>query len=230
LIGDETASYIILGGTALGYVMGAAIGGYLGSKADTPAQKYYLIGGAAIATAVYALITLRFAPHTRAYQPVSPLEQREFEKAKCDVYPDDVRKALAKYQSTVAAWPGIIIESNFQEYEDKVEVVFLFEHHYYDWLEDFSIQREKIFLSPRGEGLFQTSWFLKKDANLSEFKKSASPGNLAIVYGMPEKIEDNIVVLKCNYIRVIDKQWYRMDVLDYGREGEPGEVKKIPLR
>ncbi len=169
-------------------------------------------------------------PGSRDYRPISAWEQAEFEKAKRDVYPDDVRKDVTKYQSVVVAWPGIILQSEVHEREDNIEIVFLLEHHYYDWIEDFSIQRARIFLSPRGEGLFQTSWYLRKEANLSDARKAAAPGNLAIVYGIPERTEDSIMILKSSYVRGIDKEWYTTDVLDYGREGEPGELKQVPLR
>jgi len=162
-------------------------------------------------------------PHTGEYQPISDWEQTEFDKARRDVYPNDVRENLDHYESTMVAWPGIIQESTIEEREESIEATFVLEHHYYDWLEDFSIQREKIFLSPRGEGLFKTSWLLKKDADLAEIREASAPGNLAIVYGIPERMEGDVVVVRSSYIRAIDKQWYTTEILDYGRSDETEE-------
>ena len=162
-------------------------------------------------------------PHTSDYQPISDWEQTEFDKARRDVYPDDVRENLEQYESTVVAWPGIILESTIEEREEDIEVTFVLEHHYYDWLEDYSVQREKIFLSPRGEGLFKTSWLLKKDADLAEIREASGPGNLAIVYGIPERMDADAVVVKSTYVRAIDEQWYTTEMLDYGRSGETEE-------
>lgn len=159
-------------------------------------------------------------PHSRDYRPCSDWEQREFDRARRDVYPDDVRRNLEQHKSTVVAWPGIIVESTFDVGEDGIDEFFLLEHHYYDWIEDFSVQRETIFLSPRGEGLFKTSWALKRDADLEELREVSAPGNLAIVYGIPERIEGNVIVLRSTYIRGIDKQWYTTQALDYGRLDE----------
>lgn len=162
-------------------------------------------------------------PHTRDYQPISDWEQTEFDRAERDVYPDDVRENPEDYESTVVAWPGTILESTIEEREDNIEAIFLLEHHYYDWLEDFSIQREKVFLSPRGEGLFTTSCLLKKDADLAEIRDASAPENMAIVYGTPDRIEDDVVVVKSTYIRAIDRQWYTTEILDYGRLDETEE-------
>jgi hypothetical protein len=159
-------------------------------------------------------------PHTNDYQPISDWEQREFDEASRDVYPDDVRENLEQYESTVVAWPGIILESTIEEREEDIEVVLLLEHHYYDWLEDYSVQRERIFLSPRGEGLFKTSWSLKKDADLDEIREVSGPGDLAIVYGRPERIEGDMVLVRSTYVRAIDRQWYTTEILDYGRSDE----------
>jgi hypothetical protein len=160
-------------------------------------------------------------PHTRAYQPVSSWEKQVFDRADRNIFPDDVNKSLADYENAVVAWPGIILENKFVEHSDQIEIQFVLEHHYYDWLEDFSVQREKIFLSPRGEGLFRTSWFIKKESNIEEMKKFSSAGNLIIVYGTPTQVDDDkSILLKCIYMRGIDKQWYRTDMLDYGRPGQ----------
>ncbi|MDC4204579.1 MAG: hypothetical protein MPW14_07480 [Candidatus Manganitrophus sp.] len=177
------------------------------------------------------LFLLAGCPHTNYYQPVSSWEKQASDRANRNVFPDDVRNDLAGNSSTVVAWPGVVLNSEFIEHPDNIEVQFVLEHHYYDWLEDHSVQKEKIFLSPRGEGQFKTSWFVKKESNTDEMRKAASPGNLVIVYGTPERVnDDRSISLKSVYIRGIDKQWYRTDVLDYGRPGEPGKVINVPLR
>lgn len=165
-------------------------------------------------------------PGSRAYRPVSAWEQQAFDHANRNIFPDDVRASLANYQYSTIAWPGIILENKFIDHPDAIEIQFVLEHHYFDWIEDFGMQRERIFLSPRGEGVFRTSWFIKKGANLEDMKKFSSAENLVIVYGMPTKVnDDKSITVRCTYMRGIDKQWYRTDMLDYGRPGQP--VKTI---
>ena len=181
------------------------------------------------------LISLLFlvigCPHTGSYRPVSSWENQAFDRANRNVFPDDVRNDLASNRDTLVAWPGVVLSSEFVDHPDNIEVRFVFEHHYYDWLEDSSIQKEKLFLSPRGEGQFRTSWFLKKESNIEEMRKAAGAGNLVIVYGTPERInDDRSIYLKSVYIRGIEKQWFRTDVLDYGRPGQPAKLINVPLR
>ena len=171
-------------------------------------------------------------PHTSYYKPVSSWEKKSYERASRDIFPEDVKGSLATYHDTVVAWPGIIIENKFVENQDDVEIQYTLEHHYYDWLEDFSIQKEKIFLSPKGEGIFRTFWKIKKEPDsIEEMKNVSVPGNLIIVYGIPDLVnEDGSITLKSIYIRIIEKKWYRTDILNYGRPGQPVSLKKVPFQ
>lgn len=167
-----------------------------------------------------------FVPHTEPYQPCSEWEIEEYRKANVYVFPDDIRDSLYKYKATVIAWPGIIQSHNFTPCEDRVDLELIVEHHYYDWLEDFSIQREKIFLSPRGEGLFYAIWPLKKDVDIEEFDKHDLNGDLVIVYGYPDTIfSDSTIMIRSTYIRSFPENYFRTDIMDYGRVYEP--VEKI---
>jgi hypothetical protein len=175
-----------------------------------------------LAVAASLLCLLSGCPGSRYYRPVSSWEKQVFDQAKKGIYPDDVRAAPTDYHDTIVAWTGIILENKFIDHPDAIEIQFVLEHHYYDWIEDFGAQREKIFLSPRGEGLFRTSWFIKKESNVEEMKKFASAGNLIIVYGTPSQVNDDTSILvKSSYVRGIDKQLFRTDILDYGRLGKP---------
>jgi hypothetical protein len=158
-----------------------------------------------------------FIQGTAYYQPISDWEQSEFDKADFSVYPDDVREDISKYQSTILAWPGIVVESELNEYDTYFEGIYLLEHHYYDWLEDISPFPEKIWLSPRGEGFFKTSWEYNKEGPVSELEEIGEPGVLLIVYGKAISIEDDIIELETSYIRAIRKQFYTTERLDYGR-------------
>ena len=154
---------------------------------------------------------------TRMYQPISDWEQSEFDKADFSVYPDDVRGDISKYQNTTLAWPGIVVESELHEYDTYIEVTYLLEHHYYDWLEDISPHTEWIWLSPRGEGFFRTSWEFNKEEPLSEIQEISKPGVLLIVYGKAISVEDDIIEMEASYIRSILEQFYTTEKMDYGR-------------
>jgi hypothetical protein len=162
-------------------------------------------------------------PGSRYYEPASEWERREFERADRYVYPDDVRQDPEQYPSATVAWPGVIVDSTFHEEEEGMEAVLLLEHHYFDWIEDFGAQPERFFLSPRGEGAFKASWSLEQGAAARQLRDAARPGNLAIVYGVPNGIEGDAVNLKSVYVRIIDQACYTTEILDYGRLDETGE-------
>jgi hypothetical protein len=70
----------------------------------------------------------------------------------------------------MVAWTGLIKEVDVVQTEDGPDVVYVLQHHYYDWIEDFGQQREIILLSPRGEGKFKTTSSLKKDITAADLE------------------------------------------------------------
>ncbi len=165
-------------------------------------------------------------PGSRHYKPVSEWEENAFNKAEREIYPDDVRRDIASHDSSRVAWPGIILSATHVNTDSTLEVRFLVEHHYYDWIEDFSIQQERIFLSPQGEGLFATTWQLKSDSDTAKIAESV--GNMIIVYGIPTAVKDSVIEVRAYYVRAIDSLWFATDIMDYGRPGEPIKVLRIP--
>ncbi|HEY79377.1 MAG TPA: hypothetical protein G4O09_09720 [Dehalococcoidia bacterium] len=158
---------------------------------------------------------------SRSYEPISEWEQREYDKANRYIYPDDVREDITKYLSVTIAWTGVIKESTVYQTDEGPDIYDLLEHHYYDWIEDFGAQQERILLSPRGEGLFKTKWCVTKETTQAELDEMTEPGKLLIVYGKPQAMENDIIIVEASYIRDIGKEWYTTEILDYGRLDEP---------
>jgi len=184
-------------------------------------KKYNIALTTIILIVIIALISscggAPLLPGSRLYQPISDWEKREFDKANRSIYPDDIRKDLTSYKSSTIAWAGIVKQTEVLKVEGGTAFYFTLEHHYFDWIEDFGIQRERIFLSPKGEGLFKTSWGLTQDVPQSEIEEIKSPGYLLIVYGQPTEIQDKTVVIEASYIRGISKKLYTTERMDYGR-------------
>ena len=170
-------------------------------------------------------LLLSGCPHSKKYRGLSEVEQDQFNKANRDIYPNDVRNNIQHFQSDKVAWPGLITEAKWMEKDGTFATKFLIEHHYYDWILDYSIQKGKIFLSPRGEGSFATVCPSRPD---QETIVTTAPANLLIVYGMPEKVEEGIVFVTCDYANFIKREWVRTDWFDYGRPGEPVKGLNVP--
>jgi hypothetical protein len=160
-------------------------------------------------------------PGTQLYKPLPKWERQFFEKASRDIYPNDVRKSPEKYEKTLVVWTGIIKSIN-NDTENGYQIArFTIEHHYFDWIEDRGIQREKYFLSPRGEGLYALAWRVDTQED-KLFRQQFAVDDMMIAYGYPSMIKDELIgFYPTQNIRSIKPKWYSTDVLDYGRPGEP---------
>jgi hypothetical protein len=159
------------------------------------------------------------------YRAASKPESAEMKKDMLDVYPGDIRRNLELYTNAGVGWAGIILRTEAETGADGlIHAVTTFEHHYFDWEEDCHFGGVQLNISPRGEGLFRTDWVLRRknaEAGGAAAESFASPGKLAIVYGVPEKVENGTVVLRYRFLRVVDADDYNTNRFDYGRFGEP---------
>jgi hypothetical protein len=163
-------------------------------------------------------------PGSQSYKPLPKWERQFFQKAKRDIYPNDVRKSPKTYENTLVVWPGIIKSITIDTKNGSQIARFTIEHHYFDWIEDHGIQREKYFLSPRGEGLFALAWRVDTQED-KLFIQQFAVDDMIIAYGYPSMIKDDLI----GFYRPIKPKWYRTDVLDYGRPGEPVKSLKVPF-
>jgi hypothetical protein len=165
------------------------------------------------------------APGSRAYRPQPQWEAKFAAQARRDVFPNDVRQKPDGFTNTLVAWTGVI--GNIEYLPDPPRMVrFYAVHHYFDWVEDISIQRERFFLSPRGEGAFAVQWIAQTPDD-QKFVNQFAVGDMLIAYGDPAVVRSNYIALNpAQNIRAIKPQWYRTDILDYGRPGEPSKILK----
>jgi len=158
------------------------------------------------------------------YHPTSKSERIEYGRDILDVYPGDIRHYPDLYTNIGVGWAGIIKNTDVEEEEDGlIHVNTTFEHRYYDWEENRGLCRDHLDVSPRGEGVFRTDVLLRRVNFDTDFAPESylSPGSLAIVYGVPQAVEDGVVILKYRYLRVIAPDHYKISRFDYGRFGEP---------
>ncbi|MGD1086062.1 MAG: hypothetical protein ABSA47_15105 [Verrucomicrobiota bacterium] len=159
------------------------------------------------------------------YRPASKPERLEYARDILDVYPGDIRRNPDLYTNIGVGWAGVIQSARATNGPDGlIHAVTTFEQRYFDWEQDSHWGGARLSVSPRGEGLFRTEIVLRRaapDADLASAEQFASPGSLAIVYGVPEAVEDGVVILKYRYLRVIPPDQYSISRFDYGRFGEP---------
>jgi hypothetical protein len=159
------------------------------------------------------------------YEPDSKPEKIEYGRDVLDAYPGDVRTNLDAYANIGVAWAGIIQDTAVAPGPDgMIYATTTFDHHYFDWQENRNDHGVLLCVSPRGEGPFRVKWELTRndpEATSDDALKYAAPGKLAIVYGVPERLDDGTVVLRYRYLRVLDPSHFTTNVYDYSRFGEP---------
>ncbi len=166
---------------------------------------------------------------SRTYTPGSKADQVIFNNARKDIYPQQVRRNPVKYGDETIAWAGIVKDVELFQSRYGLSARILIEHRYFDWIEDHGAQAEVFFLSPRGEGDFMI--FVKPDDQLSrkEAQQLVPVGTMVVAIGKihVKTAQDKSIPLSLmtDYHQFIDRKWYRSDVFDYGREGEP--IKKV---
>ena len=159
------------------------------------------------------------------YTPSNQSEQLEYSRDLLNAYPADVRTNLESYTNVGVAWAGIIRDTTIDDSANGViSATTSFDHHYFDWQQDWTTHGQLLNVSPRGEGVFVTHWKMRKDefdATTEDAENFAAPGKLAIVYGVPQALQDGTIVLRYRYLRVVDPTHFNTNVYDYGRFDEP---------
>lgn len=168
---------------------------------------------------------------SRLYTPMEgTFEAPLFQRSRRDVFPDDLRQKPKEYAGQPLALTGIVQGSRIEG----STIVTDYEHHYWDWVEDYGGQAERVFLSSRGEGRFRCHQDLKaflQGSNVPLPKK----GFLAIVYGeLKSTAKDQTVVLSCApIIKTLPPGLFAINIWDYGRSyllsGDKGDFRDLRI-
>jgi hypothetical protein len=97
------------------------------------------------------------------------------------------------------------------------------QHHYWDWIEDHSIQKARAFLSPRGEGEF-VCHAERRTIPTVDLRRA-----MAIAYVRPVGMKDGTLHAAC-IVRFFPPDWYATDGMDYGRDGQGLTLLRVPMK
>jgi len=131
------------------------------------------------------------------------------------IFPSDVKKDSGAYIDTPIHWIGIVKDVVIQDSNDISAVLFTLEQKYWDYIEDYSVQDEVVFVSPEGEGDFRMLVQLKlTDEEREKIKKM--PGDKTLLFCYGRIISDNdLPVLKAGYIKIVDYKYYSTNIFSY---------------
>lgn len=94
-------------------------------------------------------------------------------------------------------------------------VTFVLENKYWDYIEDYSIQDEKMFLSEKGDGKFVVTLPGVSTAVFDKLKKFPSEKKLFLVYGKFTGLSNGLPVLAAAQIRYFAYELYTTKVFSY---------------
>ncbi len=157
------------------------------------------------------------APGSRMYKPVN-IEQTYFTQSTRCFLPNDAKKFKNEIsKNKLLNWTGIIKSINTENDRDSLKFIITVDHKYWDFIEDFSIQDEKIFLSDKGEGIF---YFTKKyplsyQSKLDSISNNYKINDFIICYGNLKDGFENNPELNAQFSRVISHKFYSTNIWRY---------------
>jgi hypothetical protein len=167
------------------------------------------------------------APGSKPWAPRSPEGRELYRAARRDVWPSQVRTAPENYRDVTVVWSGLVKERELSADRQQLRVVL--EHHYWDFIEDDGLQREKYFLSPRGEGEFS---FEEPNSPQVHDPAYLPVGAMAVIFGKPRAVSaDGDVQLELAWTITFPPHSFATDFWDYGRayleQGDQSDFKAL---
>lgn len=170
-----------------------------------------------------------FAPMSSAYyKPINPGEDEFLKKADKSILPYDVRKNFKETENKSVIWTGIVDTVIYRNPADTVMLVDVYlQHRYYDFIEDFSIQQEKMFVSPFGEGTYLFRQVIVGNHKFEEIKeglqKSVFKECFIFSYGVVSYLKDTIPCLSAQSIRIVFPENYATNIFSYKAERDKND-------
>ncbi len=153
-------------------------------------------------------------------------EKSYFEKSLKTALPSDLNKSPEKYKGQLIHLVGIVDSAYAETKNDSVTLTFVLENKYWDYIEDYSIQDEVMFVSPKGEGKFLVTVPAMTATESEAFKNFPSEKKLFLVYGNFNGIATNFPLITAQQVKYIDYKWYSTAIFSYEiKRDSNGEVE-----
>lgn len=130
-----------------------------------------------------------------------------------NAFPPELIRHPALYADTLLHLLGII--DSIYLSEEPGTVVARLEHKYWDYLEDYSIQDEVMFVSPVGGGAFTIMLAELRPTLIDSISAFPAAKKLFLVYGRLKEIKNNLPVLAADHVKVIDHHFYSTNIFSY---------------
>lgn len=160
---------------------------------------------------------------SKPYKP-DDWEKSYFESAIRAAFPSDLNRSPEKYQGKLIHLLGIA-DSVYRD-SSATKVNILLTNKYWDYIEDYSIQDEVMFVSPKGDGKFLVtinSAYQPAYELLTTFPRQKK---LILVYGNFIEAKNSLPVIEALQLKYIDYEQYTTAVFSYEiKRNKNGEVE-----
>ncbi len=165
---------------------------------------------------IISLLFYSCVPGSMTYQPLE-WEQSLLKQSIKTITPLDIVKNSEFVNDKLIHWVGIVDTFEVFEKDGKVIVDLKLDQRFYDYIEDYSIQQETMFISPFGEGKFYMRKIFnsKSDSLLVGVQKVIKDKLLAFCYGNFIELKNTCPVLDTKGLRFIPKKYYATNIFSY---------------
>jgi hypothetical protein len=158
------------------------------------------------------------------YRPDS-WERSLYEQSIRTAFPMDLLNSPDTYRDKLLLMIGIVDSVTMETMGDSTLIVFRIENKYWDFLEDYSIQDEVMFVSPEGGGKFTAAIRVPKSMDTEFIKSFASEKKLLFIYGTFHGLSDHIPLINALGVKWVRYFWYSTRIFSY--EVERGSHQEV---
>lgn len=148
---------------------------------------------------------------SKPYKP-DGWEKPYFDSSIKTAFPSDLIKFPEQYKNRLIHLIGVV---DSVVVDGNNHVAFLLDNKYWDYIEDYSIQDEVMFVSEKGDGRFWVEVPEISDGLLEEVKGFAAEKKLFLVYGTFKEVSNNYPVLAAQQVKYIDYELYTTNIYSY---------------
>lgn len=152
--------------------------------------------------------------HSNPYKPDN-WEKPYFERAIKSAFPSDLQKYPETYAGKLIHLLGIVESVYFETKDGATMAVFLLENKYWDYVEDYSIQDEIMFVSEKGDGKFLVAVKGIDPEQVENIRQFAQEKKLFLVYGDLQNSTQQYPYIVAHKVKYIDYDFYTTKVFSY---------------
>jgi hypothetical protein len=155
--------------------------------------------------------------HSNNYK-VDNWEKSLFNNSEKAVFPIDIKENAEAFTGKLIHWIGVVQNISISTKNDSSLISILLDNKYWDYIEDYSVQDEVMFLSPKGGGQFSVviNSIKLTQSEVESLSKFPADKKLLLCYGLliPNN-ENEIPILSAKGLKIVDYKLYSTSIFSY---------------